>query len=306
MSKLIYFPDNRQVDAIPGDTILQTSLNNDIPHTHVCGGNARCTTCRVLVLEGLHNCSTPRNKNEQRLADRLHFDPTIRLACQTRVWGDVKIRRLVLDDEDIALVDQTRRDAVVGFVGEEKQLAIMFADIRNFTAFAEKQLPYDVIHLLNRYFHLMGSVIERHNGRIDNYMGDGLLAIFESDIPGAAAQNAVKAGLEMLVMMERMQPYLKQNYGQHLQIGIGIHCGAVVSGTVGGVDHKNEMIIGDAVNFTSRIEAANKEHDTSILISEAVYKEVDEIVRCRQSLEVMVKGKQGRHLLFEVTGLVRG
>jgi adenylate cyclase len=66
------------------------------------------------------------------------------------------------------------------------------------------------------------------------------------------------------------------------------------------------MIIGDAVNFASRIEAANKEHDTSILISEAVYKEVDEIVRCRQSLEVMVKGKQGRHLLFEVTGLVRG
>ncbi|MCZ7666867.1 MAG: adenylate/guanylate cyclase domain-containing protein [Chloroflexi bacterium] len=304
MPTITYLPDNREVVAQPDDTILQTSLNHEIPHTHVCGGEARCTTCRVLVLEGLQNCSSPRNEKEQLLANRLHFDPTIRLACQTRIWGDVKVRRLVLDDQDIALVDQTRRDAVVGFVGEEKQLTILFADIRNFTAFAEKQLPYDVIHLLNRYFHLMGSVIEKHNGRIDNYMGDGLLAIFESDSPGAAALNGVKAGLEMVAAMTGMQPYLVQNYGQTLQIGIGIHCGVVISGAVGGAERKNEMIIGDAVNFASRIEEANKQSDTHLLISEAVYQEVKRVISCRQSLEVTVKGKQGQHHLFEVTGLL--
>lgn len=304
MPTITYLPDNRKVVAKPGDTILQTSLNHGIPHTHVCGGEARCTTCRVLVLEGLQNCSSSRNEKEQRLADRLHFDPTIRLACQTRLWGDVVVRRLVLDDQDIALVDQTRRDAVVGFVGEEKQLTILFADIRNFTAFAEKQLPYDVIHLLNRYFHLMGSVIEKYNGRIDNYMGDGLLAIFESNTPGDAALNGVQAGIEMVDAMSGMQPYLMQNYGQPLQIGIGIHCGVVISGTVGGTDRKNEMIIGDAVNFASRIEETNKQSNTHLLISEAVYQEVKQVVCCRQSLEVMVKGKRGRHCLFEVTGLL--
>lgn len=303
MPTISFLPDNRDVVAQPGDTILQTSLNHKIPHTHVCGGQARCTTCRVLVLEGLHNCSTPRNIKEQRLADRLHFNPTIRLACQTHVWGDVKVRRLVLDDQDIALVDQTRRNAVVGFVGEVKQVTILFADIRNFTAFAEKQLPYDVIHLLNRYFHLMGSVIEKHNGHIDNYMGDGLLAIFENDSPGAAARSGVKAGVEMVAAMENMQPYLAQNYGQPLEIGIGIHCGVVISGTVGGTDRKNEMIIGNAVNFASRIEAANKQNNTHLLISEAVYQEVKQVVHCRQNLEVVVKGKGGRHHLYEVAGL---
>lgn len=78
MLKVTYFPDIREVEAQPGDTILQTSLKNDIPHTHVSGGNARCTTCRVIVLEWLQNCSFPRNEKEQRLADRLHFDTTIR------------------------------------------------------------------------------------------------------------------------------------------------------------------------------------------------------------------------------------
>ena len=300
MYKLTYFPDTREVKAQPGDTILQTSLKNDIPHTHVCGGNARCTTCRVLVLEGLQNCSFPRNEKEQRLADRLHFDPTIRLACQTRVLGDVKVRRLVLDDQDIALVDQTRPKRANGFAGEEKVLTILFADIRDFTSFAEKQLPYDVIHLLNRYFHLMGDVIEKYNGRIDNYMGDGLLAIFENDSPGTGALDAVKAGLEMLATMERMQPYLEQNYGQNLQIGIGIHCGTVVAGTIGSATQKNEMIIGDAVNFASRIEATNKESGTHILVSEAVYEHVKEVIPCRQSLQVPVKGKRGQHHLFEV------
>lgn len=304
MYKLTYFPDTREVEAQPGDTILQTSLKNDIPHTHVCGGNARCTTCRVIVLEGLQNCSFPRNEKEQRLADRLHFDSTIRLACQTRVLGDVKVRRLVLDDQDIALVDQTLPKRANGFAGEEKVLTILFADIRDFTSFAEKQLPYDVIHLLNRYFHLMGDVIEKYNGRIDNYMGDGLLAVFENDSPGAAALDAVKAGLEMLATMEKMQPYLEQNYGQNLQIGIGIHCGTVVAGTIGRATQKNEMIIGDAVNFASRIEAATKESGTHILISGAVYERVKEVIPCRQSLQVPVKGKRGQHHLFEVMGPV--
>lgn len=136
------------------------------------------------------------------------------------------------------------------------------------------------------------------------YVGDRLLAVFENDSPGAAALDAIKAGLEMLATIERMQPYLEQNYGQNLQIGIGIHCGTVVVGTIGSATQKTEMIIGDAVNFASRIEAANKESGTNILISEAVYEYVKKVIHYRQSLHLMVRGKRGQHQLFEVTGLV--
>lgn len=300
MPHISYLPDGRIFEAESGDTILQTSLKNGIPHTHVCGGNARCTTCRVVILEGVANCSAPRNDKEQVLADRLHFTPFIRLACQTKIQGDMKVCRLVLDDEDIELVDQMKVRTNNSFVGEEKMITILFADIRGFTTFAERQLPYDVIHVLNRYFHLMGQVIATNNGRIDNYMGDGLLAVFESDDPAESAHNAVKAGLGMLAAMAGLQPYLERTYGQNLEIGIGIHCGLVVMGTVGGAERKNEMIIGDAVNFASRIEAANKDAGTHLLISEAVYKLVKDNADCRQSLHMMVKGKSGEHCLYEI------
>src|SRR5476651_844583 len=87
-------------------SLLQISLKNRIPHMHVCGGTARCSTCRVMVLENIENC-LPRNANEQRLADRKGFEPNIRLACQTCVRGPVKVRRLVLDDGDADMVIET-------------------------------------------------------------------------------------------------------------------------------------------------------------------------------------------------------
>ena len=151
MPPIYYLPDKREVERDPEKSILETSLQVDIPHTHVCGGNARCSTCRVVILEGLEHCA-PRNEKEQALADRLHFDPTIRLACQTRIRGLVKLRRLVLDEEDAELTSQLGRMAGRGSVGVEKRVAILFADIQGFTTLAEALLPYDVIHVLNATF----------------------------------------------------------------------------------------------------------------------------------------------------------
>ena len=106
----------------------------------------------LLHLPRVDHC-TPRNAREKALARRLGFDPAIRLACQTTVTGDVTLRRLVLDDEDVAVTSQLSGGAIPGIVGQEQRLAILFADIRSFTPFAEAMLPYNVIHVLNRYFH---------------------------------------------------------------------------------------------------------------------------------------------------------
>jgi adenylate cyclase len=294
--------DRKAVEADVSECVLQVSLRAGIPHAHACGGNARCSTCRVLVLEGLEHCG-PRNAKEQVLADRLHFTADIRLACQTTISEDVKLRRLVLDAEDLQLTDQRTVGGSPTAVGEERKLAVLFADIRGFTPFAEALPPYDVVHVLNRYFHEMGQVIIKHGGHIDNYMGDGLMALFGMENTTGAALQAVKAGLEMHAAMEQLKPYLETIYSKSFQIGVGIHYGEVVVGAIGGQALKRVTAIGDAVNLASRIEAANKQAGTGLLISEETYNEVREKIRVGKTIRVTLPGKSGEYALREVAGL---
>jgi adenylate cyclase len=302
MPTVFYILEKQTVEAEPAETILQVSLRAGIPHAHACGGNARCSTCRVVILEGLEHC-VARNDSEQKLADRLHFTPDIRLACQTTIGKDVKLRRLVLDDEDLQLTDQRSAGASPTSAGEEKRLAVLFSDIRGFTPFAEALPPYDVVHVLNRYFHDMGVVISRNGGQIDNYMGDGLMALFGMENQTEAALQAVKAGLEMLEATEHLKPYLQAIYAKSFQIGVGIHYGEVVVGAIGAQSLKRVTAIGDAVNLASRIEAANKQAGTRLLISEETYNEVKDKVVVGKAINAALPGKKGEYALYEVTGL---
>jgi adenylate cyclase len=303
MPYIHYLPDDKRIEVDEGEFILEASLRWKIPHTHVCGKLARCSTCRVLVVEGLENCSE-RNSAERAISDQLRFSPAIRLACQTQVFDDVTIRRLAIDTEDLEIInDEIRGKVVPNTIGQEKHIAILFADIRGFTTFSEKVLPYDVIYILNRYFRKMGQVISRHNGMINNYMGDGLMALFGVENSQHAAEQAVRAGVEMLEAMEKFNPHLEMLYQQRLQIGIGIHYGSVVIGEVGASDNKRVTAIGDAVNLASRIEAANKLVGTSLLISESIYTQVREQVIVKQSYNVQLPGKSGEYPLYEILGM---
>jgi signal transduction histidine kinase/ferredoxin len=105
MPKITVLPDRITLDAKVDQTILDASLAGGIPHTNLCGGKSRCSTCRVLVLEGLERC-LPRNTREQKIADQLHYHPALRLACQTTAEGDITLRRLVVDQEDLAVSSQ--------------------------------------------------------------------------------------------------------------------------------------------------------------------------------------------------------
>jgi adenylate cyclase len=301
--RIHYLLDDVEVETDSGSTILATSLQSGIPHTHVCGGNARCSTCRVMIVEGLDHCQ-PRNTNEQALADRLNFPPSVRLACQTQITGAVTLRRLVLDDDDIQITSQINPGARPGSVGEEKHLAILFADIRGFTNFAESLPPYDVIHVLNRYYKQMDEVIEQYNGHIDNYMGDGLMALFDAASPEECALYAVKCGLGMLAALEHLRPYFEQTYAKHLEIGIGVHCGQVVQGFLGTPRSRRVTVIGDAVNLASRIEPANKDAGTRLLISEDTYRCVQDAVQIGKTITIPIKGKTGDYRLYEVVGMV--
>jgi adenylate cyclase len=240
------------------------------------------------------------------LASRLHFAPQIRLACQTVVTGDVTLRRLILDDVDINITSQIREGALITDVGEDTELAVLFADIRDFTPFAEALPPYDVIHVLNRFFSQMGRAITQHGGHIDNYMGDGLMALF--GLPGetgeeTAALRAVRAGLAMLDEMESFKRYLQNIYGGSLEIGVGIHYGDVVVGSIGSEQLMRVTAIGDTVNIASRVETANKQAGTKFLISPSTFERVADVVTIGRTISINLKGTSGETVLREVIGV---
>ncbi|MCC3476364.1 MAG: adenylate/guanylate cyclase domain-containing protein [Microcoleus sp. PH2017_15_JOR_U_A] len=304
MPQIHYLPDDRAIEIDDDDIILEASLRAGIPHTHACGGSARCSTCRVLIVEGLEFCS-PRNSAEDELAQKLRLEPEIRLACQTQVaGGKVILRRLAIDSEDLETFnDEIAGNLISAPVGQEKKIAILFADIRGFTAFAESLLPYDVIYLLNRYFQKMGYVINRNGGMINNYMGDGFMALFGLENSEKAAEQAVRAGVEMLEELDKLNPYFETLYSHRLRIGIGIHCGLAVVGNLGAKKNQTVTAIGDAVNFASRIEAANKQVGTSLLISEETYEEIKDLAIVNQCVSVKIPGKSGEYPLYEVVGM---
>jgi adenylate cyclase len=306
MPNLYYLPDEQSVVADPSDTILDSSLAAGIPHISICGGHARCSTCRVAVLDGLDAC-TPRNASEQAIAQQLGLDDSIRLACQTQVRGDIKLRRLTLDSEDLEVLDdQIKGRMKPHAVGQEKKIAILFADLRGFTTFSESLPPYDVIYVLNRYFHRMGKAIAQHGGMINNYMGDGCMALFGWDDSPHAAERSVRAALAMVEAMAGFNQYLDSMYHQRLEIGIGIHYGEVVLGSVGASTQSQQVTaIGDAVNLASRIEAANKKLGTSLLVSEAVYQEISAQVSVNRCCAVEIPGKTGQYTLYEITAINR-
>ncbi len=302
MAVIRILPDGREIEARKNQTILEASLKAGIPHTHACGGNARCSTCRVIVLEGMEACSDPTWK-ETRIVKKLGFNAAFRLACQTKVNGDVTLRRLVLDPSDVALTDA--RDVVVP-IGEEKDVAVLFCDIRDFTPLAETLLPYDVIHLLNRFHYDMAQAITAHDGIVSVTMGDGLMALFGAGErqanPSLAAMQAVRAALDMLAASDRRRPDIETLYGSSFDIGIGIHCGRAVVGFFG----KQSVVptaIGDCVNVASRIEGANKQVGTRLLVSEDVLERLAELVVVGKRAAVNLKGKQGTFNLFEITSL---
>ena len=304
MARLEIKPDDVFVDIVANESALAAMRRAGVACTSVCDGHARCSTCRVRVESGLSSAE-PRTEAEEALATRLSFTPDVRLACQLRVQGNATLRRLALDDDDTRLIAQSFHDTEGGAIGQERRLAILFSDIRDFTAFSESLPPYDVIHVLDRYINVLGRVIERHHGRIDNYIGDGMLAVFGTHGNEQDAYDAVAAGLEMLEHLAGLGDYVRRLYGKSLDIGIGIHWGDAVVGAVGTPSSRRMTVIGDSVNFASRVEAANRGAGTRLLVSQAVRDALEERIITGCQAAQAVKGKSGMHTLYEVTGLAR-
>jgi len=148
-----------------------------------------------------------------------------------------------------------------------RRVAVMFVDFRSFTAGARSRSPQDVVDRLDGAFAVLVEILDRHGGIVNKFLGDGFLALFGAPFEAAdAAHRAVAAAREMLIAMER----INEASDWPLRIGIGVHFGEVVAGNIGSPRRKEYTVIGDTVNFASRLEALNKELDSQLLISAVV------------------------------------
>ena len=298
--KVTYHCAERTVDVQEADrTILDVSISFRIPHLRECGGNGLCTTCRVRILDGAKNLS-PRTKAEATVAAARGWDNYTRLACQTRVRGDIALQRLL---KTSAEVSQLQIEALPEGTGKKQDLAILFCDMRNFTPFVESRLAFDVVHILNRFFGVLGDSILLNSGLIYQYVGDEITGLFGLGNEPAANScvSAVRAGLGMLESLDRLNEDLVAHFEEGLVIGIGVHFGTVIAGRIGHPTDRRFAIVGDAINVASRIQETNKELGTQLLVSEQVISHLPpSALRTGKMSSVALKGKRERFTVHEV------
>ncbi len=187
--------------------------------------------------------------------------------------------------------------------GEKKELTVLFSDIRGFTTISERLSPEDLVHLLNSYLTPMTDLVFHHEGTLDKYMGDAIMAVFGA--PVDQPDHATRACLTALDMMEelvRLQAKWRHEGLPEIDIGIGMNSGPMVVGNMGSAMRFDYTVMGDNVNLGSRLEGINKEYGTNIIISEYTHELVKNDVYVRELDAVRVKGKKEPVRIFELRG----
>ena len=186
-----------------------------------------------------------------------------------------------------------RKDVVLG--GEEREVTILFSDLRGFTSMSERLGPQQMLGILNDYFTRMAAIVERHGGVVDKYVGDALMALFGAPLTAADdADRALRVALEMTAALDEINQHWAERGLPTLEVGIGINTDRVVAGNMGSTTRLNYTVIGDGVNLASRLEGLTKTpgYETRIIVSAATLAKARGRYQTRRLGEVAVKGKQ--------------
>ena len=258
----IKYANGKTMSGPVGQSILEFIQTAGIPHASVCGGRGRCTTCRVQVTEGMTDLDKA-SELEAKALGRISAPQDVRLACQTRPQHNVSIVPLLPPNA-------TARDGRLpgGVQGQERQVAILFVDLRGSTKLGEERMPYDVMLILNRFFFEMSEALKATNGHYANFNGDGLMALYglESGYE-TGCREAIAGAVEMHRRMDRLNHSFESELGRKLRIGVGIHSGEAIVGTMGPPARPILSSIGDNVNIAARLESLTKDFDCGIVIS---------------------------------------
>lgn len=288
----IDYGERRSVMQPAGLSILEMSRIAGIPHASVCGGRGRCSTCRVRIGGADRAKLPPPSSDEQKVLARIGAPANVRLACQLRPPpGRYRVTPLL--PATAGPVEAYRRQPQAH--GGERYVAILFADLRGFTSISEGRLPYDVVFLLNRYFRATGHAIEAAGGRVDKFIGDGVMAIFGLNREASVAcRQALDAAHRMAQALDELNEALSGDLDQPLRIGIGLHAGPTIVGEMGYERATQLTAIGDTVNIASRLEALTKELAVELVVSQELLDRAGIDLPASARHDVEIRGRQER------------
>jgi adenylate cyclase len=264
----VSYPD-RKIRVPKGLSILEASLRHRVPHASVCGGRARCSTCRVRVISDRSALPQPSRREKFVLARvGASKDPAVRLACQLRPQADIAVIPLLPPGVGADFVRS--RQAINS--SKERYVVSMFVDMRGSTRLAEERLPYDVVFLINRFLAAASQAVTDAGGEPNQFLGDGILALFGLDAdPRTACRQAMHAAALIATNVEYLNHQLASDLGQPIEFGIGIHGGEVIVGDFGFRSRTVFTVLGDAVNVAARLQDMTKKLNCQVIISDEVY-----------------------------------
>ena len=276
--------ENAPLKSLDGNTILgsvhivsEGNITKDkLEYFNFCVKNAGSIFEKAVIVE-----------------KKMFFEKRIRRAFSRFVPEQI-IDSLVLQADD--------KDEKVG-VGETRAVAILFSDIRSFTNISEKNKPDVLVAFLNRYFSTMVEIIKKHGGTIDKFIGDAIMAEFGTPVSYEDnCKRAVAAAYEMREALKTIEiGDLVLPDGMEFNIGIGIHYGDVIVGSIGSKDKTDYSVIGDNVNLASRLEGLTKTYGSQILVSDSVREDAGEDSFCFRHIDdVRVKGKKNAVPIYAV------
>ncbi|HXO02982.1 MAG TPA: adenylate/guanylate cyclase domain-containing protein, partial [Stellaceae bacterium] len=282
------YPD-RMVRIPKGLSVLEASYRHHVPHANVCGGKGRCSTCRIRIVGDLDGLPPP-SPREAFVLDRIgaSADPAVRLACQLRPGKDLAIVPLLPPQIGTAFLHGGQRM----HPGEERYVVSMFVDMRGSTQMAADQLPFDTVFIVNRFLGAVSKAVTEGGGKVNQFLGDGLLALFGVDTDArTACRAALRAAAMIAANVEHLNRELAEAARSPVRFGIGINGGDVIVGDIGYGENVAYTALGDAVNVAARLQDMTKEFGCQAVVSDEVCKLAGFASGASQGAEIKVRGR---------------
>ena len=262
----ITYPNGRVMRVPLGFSVLEASRAAGVPHASVCGGRARCSTCRVRVI-GAAAAVPPPAPGERAVLERVDLRGAVRLACQLRPTGDISVVPL-LPPFSPAI---GRRPPATPWPGEERFIAVLVADMRDSTRLAETRMPFDAVFIIDRFVTAVSDAVTQAGGRANHFTGDGLIAAFGLHCaPRQACAQALAAVAGIGRNVAALNQSLHGEMAEPIRFGIGVHGSIAVVGEIGFAETRVFTTLGDPANIATRLESLCKTFACEAVVSEPV------------------------------------